>query len=402
MLFRIAWRNIWRHHARSLVVITAIALGLWAGVFATAFVQGMMKQKIDSVIKMEMSHFQIHHPDFRKDKLSKYFIEDGIEIQQYIGSFDSVEAVSARVVLMSMMGSANKSCWIKVTGISPSDEAGVTGLNQKVVEGVYFEGAGKNPILISKKLADQFKVGVRSKLILTFQDIHNNITAATFRVVGIFDTGNGMYDEQNVFVMQADIQALLKIGSGVHQIAVLLKDHGLAEPMAARFQAEFSNLEVMPWQDLATGMRFMVQALDTYLYFIVGIILIALLFSVVNTMLMAILERTREIGMLMAIGMAKQRVFFMILLETVFLSLIGGPVGLAISVVSIGCFGKHGIDLAGAAYGDMGFATVIYPYLDNASYGEVSVMVLVMAIMAAIYPAIKALLLNPAEAIRKI
>ena len=131
----------------------------------------------------------------------------------------------------------------------------------------------------------------------------------------------------------------------------------------------------------------MIEAFDVYLYIIVGIILVALLFSIVNTMLMAVLERVREIGMLMAVGMTKGRVFNMIMYETVFMTMIGAPIGLFLSWISIQYFGNAGIDLSGAAYESQGFGSVVYPYLDIESYVNVTLMVLVMSLLAAIYPA---------------
>ncbi len=146
----------------------------------------------------------------------------------------------------------------------------------------------------------------------------------------------------------------------------------------------------------------MVEALDVYLYYIVGIILLALLFSILNTMLMAVLERMREIGVLMAVGMSKARIFLMIMLETVMLTMIGGPFGLLLSYGFVTYFGEVGINLGGAAYSDLGFAAIVYPYLDARSYLEVTLMVAVMAVIAAVYPARKALKLIPVEAIRTI
>jgi len=211
-----------------------------------------------------------------------------------------------------------------------------------------------------------------------------------------------MYDEMNVFVRRNDIANLLGIEDNVHEIAVLLKNHDLAEPMATKYQEAHPELEVLPWMDLSTGMRMMIEMMDTYTLIIVGIILVALLFSIINTMLMAVLERVKEIGMLMSIGMSKPKVFFMILFETVCLTFLGAPLGLLLSYGSITYFGKVGINLGAAAYAEMGFSNIIYPSLKFGDYLNVSIMVIIMAIIAAIYPAIKALRLKPVEAIRKI
>ena len=403
MILKISWRNIWRSKVRSIVVIIAIALGLWAGIFASAFVVGMMEQKIDSVIRVEMSHMQLHHPDFRDEMLPEFTIADRVGVEESLLASDSVSGISTRVISMLMMNSPNKSGAIKVTGISPIDESAITDLHHFVKEGTYFEGKSRNPILISEKTAESYKVKLRSKLVLTLQDVNGEIISGAFRVVGIYGSQNYMYDEMNAFVLKEDLQELMALDEGVHEIAVMLPAHEMTDRVTERFQKLWPELEVLSWQDLSMGMRMMIGAMDTYTMVIVGIILIALLFSIINTMLMAVLERTREIGMLMALGMTKPQVFKMIMYETLFLSMIGGPLGLLLSRLSIGYFGKVGIDLSsGSSYAEYGFSNLIRPYLDSGTYAEVTVMVIIMAFLAAIYPAIKALRLKPVEAIRKI
>jgi ABC-type lipoprotein release transport system permease subunit len=401
MIVKIAWRNIWRNKVRSAVVIIAVALGLWAGIFASAFVRGMMEQKIDSVIKLEMSHFQIHHPAFRDELHVSDTIANRENILSELKSKDSIVGVSERVIGMFMMTSPNYNGALKITGINPTQEASVTKLNQFVQEGTYLEPGRKNPILISHKTAEKYKINLRSKVVLTFQDIDGEITAGAFRVTGIYDSKNSMYDEMNAFVNINDIQRLLNIGSASHEIAVLLSEHDISEPFTQKYQEKWPEMEVLAWSDLSPGMRFFIEAKDTYTLVIVGIILVALLFSILNTMLMAVLERVREIGMLMAIGMTKIRVFKMIMLETIYLVMLGGPFGLLLSWLSINYFGTRGINLGNAAYQDVGFSNIVYPFLDAKSYLMVTLMVVAMALVAAIYPAQKALSLKPIEAIRK-
>jgi len=405
MLLKIAWRNIWRNKIRSLVVIIALALGLWAGTFTSGFYQGMMKQKIDDVIRSEMSHVQVHDTNFRDELLSKHFMKGAATMQQKIEENPHVISSSTRVISTAMMASANKSGGVKLVGINPIMEASTTELDKKVVEGAFFGNDKRNQILISKKMADLYGLKLRSKVVLTIQDMQNEIVAVSYRVVGIYKTNNGMLDEVNAYVQAPDLQQQLGLAEGdYHEIALLLDKHELAEPFAKELQIQYPDLEVKPWLDLATGMRYMVEASGTFAYVIVAIILVALLFSVVNTMLMAVMERTRELGMLMAVGMNKTKVFFMIMLETLLLSLIGGPVGLLIAFLFIESTGRKGIDLGaiGEVYNEIGFSAIVHPELPLNSYISITVMVLIMAILAAIYPAIKALKLNPSEAIRKI
>ncbi len=400
MLIRLAWKNIWRNRTRSLVVIIATSLGLWAGIFASAFVKGMMEQKINTVIEKELSHFQIHNPKFKDEYLPEFLIRNDQEILADLKSRPEVRGTVSRVISMGMISSPKNAGSIRINGIIPEDEKLVTSLDSRVVEGSYFEEDRKNQILISQKTADHLKVRLKSKVVITLQDVHREISAGAFRIAGIYASDNPMFDEMNAYVLQDDLRRLLDIEEGTHEIAVLLKEHDMAEPMATEYSKKYPDLLVEPWLDLSSGMRYMVEAFDTYVYFIVGIILLALILSIINTMLMAILERTREIGMLMAIGMNKLRLFVLILTETVFLSLIGGPVGLLIAWLTVQYFGKRGIDLVGAAYGEMGFGNVVYPFLEFESYIGVTVMVMIMAVLAAIYPAWKALRLRPVEALR--
>lgn len=402
MLVKMAWRNIWRNKVRSLVVITALVLGLWAGIFVSAFVNGMMQQKIATIIDYEMSHFQIHQKGFRDEFLVKQFIPDGMVIRDVLLQEPEVRQVTARTVTMAMVSTAGASGGIKVTGIEPQIESEVTGLHNRIREGTYFKTEMRSPVLISSEFAGKYKIGLKSKLVLTFQDVEGEIVAASFRVCGIYETGNKMYDAAHVFVKMETMQKLTGIGYGVHEIAVRLNDHAGAENMAKMYQKKYPQLEVLSWMDLSTGMRYMIEAMEVYTVMIVGIILLAMLFSIINTMLMAVLERVRELGMLMAIGMNRLNIFLMILFETVFLSLVGGPVGIVLSWTSIRYFGFKGINLGDAAYGDLGYSNLIYPVIDPVEYLKVAAMVILMALLASMYPARKALNFKPVDALRKI
>ncbi|MFT5511832.1 MAG: putative ABC transport system permease protein, partial [Bacteroidia bacterium] len=368
LLLKIAWKNIWRNKTRSFVVITAISLGLWAGVFGSAFVQGMMKSKVEVVIQTEMSHIQVHVPEFREEFSGKLYIKNAKEVTADFKLNPEVEAVSERVIAMGGLATSRKNGMIKLVGINPEDEKKVSNIYEKVIEGTYFKSTKKRPIVISKKTADDYGVKMNSKVVFTMQDVNGNITSNAYRVVGIFKTGNPMYDRMTAFVKVDQMRNAYGLTEGANEIAVWLKDYSESEAVAASIQDKHKDLEVLAWLDLSVGMRMMIEAFDTYLYIIVGIILVALLFSIVNTMLMAVLERVREIGMLMAIGMTKSRVFRMIMFETIFMTMIGAPIGLFLSWLTINFFGKSGIDLSGAAYEDQGFGSVVYPYLESSSY----------------------------------
>jgi putative ABC transport system permease protein len=403
MIPAVSWRNVWRNRLRSTVVIVAVALGVFAGVFSTAFMKGMADQRVATAINTELSHIQIHQKGFLlKDEMHLY-IKDADKIISHLDKNDSVIAASKRLIITAMASSAETGTGVKIVGINPATEKQVTDLFTKIIEGAYLEGVRRNPIVIGQKLAEKLNIKLHSKIVLTFQDIHGNMIQSAFRVAGIYKTSNSMYDEMNVYVRYSDLSQLVAMpASDAHEIAIKLKSNDLAKPMAAEFAKEYPNLDVKPWIDLSPMMEYLVQTMDMYMYIFIVIILFALLFGIINTMLMVILERVKELGMLMAVGMNKLRIFSMIVFETVFLSLTGGIVGVILSYVAVLITHKTGINISNWSQGleAMGFDSIVYPGITLPMLINVTLLVICTGIIASIYPARKALKLNPADALR--
>lgn len=405
MLFLVAWRNIWRNKTRSLLVMTSVALGLWAGAFIFAYVFGMIDQRLNDAIGNEISHLQLHHPQFQQDQDPDFFVPNGPDWVNQLQENKQVQAVTGRVLAYGMVASANSSTGGKLVGLIPEDEQAVTGLRDKIVEGDYLGNDDRNKILIGEQLAEKLKVKLRSKLVLTFQDTSGTIVAGAFRVVGIYKTTNTTFDETNIFTRAQDVRQLLGLQDQYHEIAVLLRDPNMVDAFVQSLQAKSPGVLVESWKTLAPELGFMIESLDQYMVIFIVIILLALSFGIVNTMLMAVLERVREIGMLMAIGMNRARLFGMITLETLFLVLIASPLGLLLAYLTIQWLGRYGLDLSGIyqeGYAAYGFQPIIYPHLAPVYYGRMLLMVAIAAILASIYPSITAIRLNPVTAIRKI
>lgn len=403
MLFSISWRNVWRNKVRSAVIIAAIALGICAGVFSSAFYKGMADQRMDKVIKTELSHLQMHQPEYRQANDISKFIPNATEVAGNIRQYAEVKGVSSRTTIFSMIASAETATGVKISGFSIENEKLVSNLYSKLIEGNYFEESRRNPIIIGRKLAEKLKVKIGSKVVLTLQDIDNNITAGAFRIVGIFDTQNHIFDEANVYVLDKDLRRLMNMPlDASHEIAILLNKNEDVPLVEERLKAEFSGLETMSWTELSPEMSYLNEAMDLFMYIFIVIILIALLFGIINTMLMVVLERTKEIGMLMAIGMNKVRVFMMIVLETIFLSLTGGVLGVILGTLVSKHFETHKIDLSiwGEAYSDIGYDPFVYTKLELPLLINVTIMVIITGILASLYPAYKALKNDPADALR--
>lgn len=403
MIVAISWKNIWRNRIRSGVIISAISIGMFAGVFTTTFYKGWINQRLDAGVETEVSHIQLHHPVFSENFELKKAIPDGERVAAELTKMDFVNGVSPRLVVQAMIASSETGTGVKLLGIDPAMEKSVTNLCMKVAEGDYFQGVKRNPVLIGKKLAEKLKVKLHSKLVVTLQDSEGHLTSEAFRVCGIYSVGNGMFEELNVFVLKSDLSRFVMVGEGVtHEMVVHLADHGQLAKNSALLAEKYPGLLVQSWKQLTPELGILNDYGNIYIYFFILIILLSLGFGIVNTMLMVVLERVKEIGMLMAVGMSKFRVFWMLMLETVLLTLTGGFLGILVGLAVTFATMKRGIDLSFYAKGleDMGYSSLVFPVIEYNMILMIVLMVLATGIVAAIYPARKALKYRPAEAIR--
>jgi len=403
MVLSIAWKNIWRNKLRSLIVIAATAIGVAAGTFSAALMFGVATQKINASISNEVSHIQIHNPDFKENYEFQYSLHEADKMLKNIAKLPEVKSVTARTIITGMIMSAASSTGVKVNGINPETEKTTTTLFTKIADtnGIYFGDGMRNPVVISQKLAGKMNVHLKSKLILRFQAGDGSLVEGAFKVCGIYHTSNGMFDELNVFIRQTDLLALTG-EVPVHEIAVLLHEDRQTLNVINTLKKQYPASEVMGWKELLPDLGMISAMLGMMNYFILGTILAALAFGIVNTMLMIVLERTRELGMLMAVGMNKGRLFRMIMLESILLTLSGGLAGIIVSTLIIWITAQTGIDLSafGKGFEALGYDPVMYPEIRPGFYFGTVLLVILTGILSALYPARKALGINPALAVK--
>ncbi len=410
MIWSIAWRNVWRNKLRSLVIIIAVTIGLFGGIASYGFAVGMMIQRIEAAISNEISNIQIHNPEYLVNDEIKYTIKDQDKVISEINKLDGIKAVSSRIKALAMASTAETGTGIMLNGIDPKNEMLVTKIYEQLVEGEYITENSRIPIVIGQKLATKLNARLKSKIVITSSNAEGILTYGAFRVVGIYHTENDMFDEVNVFVRKNELAGLLGISENeVNEIAISLDEYDQSIATSNMLKKVFKDqiaqgeLVVRPWTEITPSLNAMIKYMDYFSYVFLIIILIALAFGIVNTMLMVVMERIKELGMLKAIGMTNKRIFSMIMLETIFLSIVGGLLGLIISIGAIQYYGHYGLSLDAikAGYNSLGFSSVIYPQASIDFYLGSTILVIITAILASIYPARKALKLNPAEAIQQ-
>ncbi len=403
-LLKISWRNVWRNRARSAVIILATGFGLWGGIFATGLMTGIIRQQFESTIRNQVSHIQIHNPEFIKERETGFKVTRTDDIASLLNKSDKVKAYSKRTITTGMMAGASMTSGVEIYGIDAIQENLTIDFESNVIDGNYFGPETRNPLMIGEALADKMKISTGNRVVMTFQDLNGDITSALFRVSGIYRTSNTANDQRYVYVHQDDLAKILGSTGIINEIAILLYELDDVTGFHTDLQTMFPEYEIRTWAQISPDLSIINEYSGMMLMILIIIILLAVAFGLVNTMLMTIFERTQELGVLMSIGMKKIRVFSMILLETTFLVITGSAFGVIIGSLTVTLTRNTGIDLTplgGEAFSEFGFDPVIYPTLDQMFYFNLTVLILCTAILASIYPAWKALRLNPAEAIRK-
>jgi ABC-type lipoprotein release transport system permease subunit len=401
MLIKLAWKNIWRNKRRSLIIIISALLGIWGGVLSNGIFVGMWETTVEAAINRELSHIQIHHPDFSNERLISQFISNYDEVEKILLSNPAIKSFSKRSIIEGMASSPNSVSGVKIIAIEPDKEKNMTLISQKLIEGVYFLDKDYE-ILIGQKLAKRLKLKLNSKIVLSFQGLDNNLVASAFRVVGIFKTESKIFDETNVFIKQSDLSTILGTKAPVHEFAIRVNSIDLIDTTTSILKTQLKDLRVESWKELAPELSLTSGFLYFELNIFMGIILFALLFGISNTMMMSVFERTREFGVLMAIGMKQIRLFALIIIESIFLLFSGGIAGTLLGYFSIEFLSKKGINLSIVEEGlaAYGMSAILYPELPLHMYVSLFVMMMITAIVASISPALKAIKLKPAEAIR--
>ena len=409
MTLKLAWRNIWRNKTRSIVIITAITLGIIASLFLDAFAQGMVRSFIEDSIEKVTSHIQVHSKGYLEDEDVKNYILQSDRVLQTAKEMDVVDKVAARTIVNAMIASSRTSQNVMIKGINTEDEAAISTMFDALDDGEYLQENSKNKILISSRLAEKLTVKTGSKVVLTFMDMEKDITAGLFRIVGLYDSGNNNYDEQNVFVLHKDLMQTMvsdgeEIKAPIHEIAILLHEKDQMNVIVDSLRNQYPDLDIQAYNELSPELGLYESQMDfiTWFYFI--IIMFALIFGIVNTMLMAVLDRYKEFGVLMAVGLGKTKLFLLVMTETIMLCLVAAPLGMLLGYLIITYFSGQGInlDMWSEFLEEYGMSPIVYTQVNALSFIRLTLILLATAIVAALYPAWKAIRLNPLEAIRKI
>jgi len=405
MLIKLAWRNLWRNKLRTSIILGAMVFGLTGVIAMMGFMTGFVDSMISNAIRWQTSHIQIHEQKYVTNSDISDQIPNGQTLAESIRALDDVTAVSARFIAQGMIASARSNRGVQINGIDLVNEAKITPLSSHITQGEWLDNTGRNPILVSEKMAERLKLRIGSKVVLTFTDVEGEVAGAAYRVRGMFATPSTSFDEGKVFVRKSDLQHTASM-HGVHEIAILVSDVDkislVEEEIKALldFASNSSQLSIRDWQRIQPMLATMMSTMDVSNQVILVIFVVAMMFGIINIMLMSVFERTQEFGVLMAVGMQKHKIFSLIMFETTLLGVTGASLGIFVSIALVTLMNSVGISLASMSegFGAYGVDTLLRPRVSAREYSMIFTTVFVASVLAAIYPARQILKQRPVEA----
>jgi putative ABC transport system permease protein len=408
MLFwQMAWRNVWRYRRRSLLTVLTIALGLAFNILMRSVGDGFHEQMVDNSVRAGIGHIEIHRLGYQHDPALSKTLPDLPSLERVAPRTPHLLGCSFRVLGDGLASTAENSTGVRIIGIVPDAERSVTTLDRAVIAGKFLDDQMVRPVLIGERLAQSLGAGLNDKIVLVVQAADGSMGAQLFRVAGIFRSGSPDLDRGVAYLLRKDAQSLFSLGNGVTEAALLLDS---SESVAGAQQFLTSRLartpvEILPWYIVEPFLRQFIQLDDSFFYIIVLILFIVISVGILNTVMMSVFERVREFGVMMALGTKPQQVVGLVMQESTALALLGVALGAVLGSAATILFAHTGIDLSRYAAGASALGittTVIHPELTPRNLIVSDLSVVLVAILVALYPAIKAARLRPVEAIRHI
>jgi ABC-type lipoprotein release transport system permease subunit len=404
IILTLAWRNLWRNHRRTIIMLAAVSIGAWAMIFMTALMRGMVNDMLRDGVRGLPGHVQVHNPGFRDDpSVGNLLSMTTAELDDAL-SGAGIDRYTARVRVPAVISSERESRGVTLIGVDPAQEISVDAIGTDIAEGRGLEGPADGGVVLGRKLAEKLETSIGKRVVLMSQDPDNEVADRGYRVVGLYSADLAAMEEAWVFAGRETVQNMLRIGDRVSEVAVLGDDYRVVEPLAARVRTAIGEAdETLAWTELDEYLGTMLGVMDGFVLVWIIVIFLALSFGLVNTLVMAVFERVREIGLMLALGMPPASILAQVIVESVLLLVLGLAIGNALSFASILPL-RDGIDISIVAEGMewFGASSVLYPELELKDVVMANVVVIVLGFFASISPAWRASRYEPVEAITKV
>lgn len=414
VLSLLAIRNVRRQARRSLLTASAMMLGVAVLVFSRALADGGHEDWIESGVRLGSGHVAFQTPRFRatsniEDRLTASAAATAQEALGVPGVAEHVSNVAPRFEVQGLANSPTAAVPVAIVGVDPDLEAAFSELGDRVVEGRYLQAGDRLHAYVGARLADRLDLKVGSRLVLTAQDAQDEIAGQFVRVVGIFRSGLPVADERLVHIPIRTAQSWLGVGGDVTTVAVLLESGWIVPDVLQRLHDVLAgtteNLVVLGWREAMPQLDAAIKVDDLGDY-VFNIILYAIItLAIVNTVLMSVLYRTREFGLLRALGLTKRQTAALVFGEGVFLTAVSGITGMVLGFAFTWVFFRNGLDFSFMLDNDFTFSGVVLEPVIVPTFRFAQVVrslgaIAFVGVVASLYPAYRATRIDLAEAMK--
>ena len=404
---RLAWRNLWRHKRRTWLTVGAMIFSNLLLVFMISLQLGSYEMMIDNTLKSYTGHMQVQRVDYLDDPKMRYSFNSIVPLAEDLRKQLASDRIAARGVAFAMTSSEQRSYGLQIIGVEPNHEPKVSTLPGLIKKGQYFTDLNAEQIIIGRVLARNLRVDIGDELTLLGSGRDGSFAAGVVTVRAIFESGNTDLDRRMAQLPLGYFQTLFSMGGHGHNIVINSTDLSTAPILVQKVSQILQTrdeLTVLDWTRLLPGLQQAIQADMTSAWFMYAVLIVLVAFSVLNTQLMSVLERTREFGTMMALGLKPARLGTLVVTETFVMSTLGLAIG-----AGLGALLSYYISNVGFSYpgmeemaGKFNLPDKMYPSLSLVSILLGPGIVFICSLLASIYPALRLFFLQPVSAMRAV
>jgi ABC-type lipoprotein release transport system permease subunit len=402
LVLKIAYGNLWRRRARTRMVILMIAVGISILTFLNGLYDGWVDQMIDDTLYSDTCQLTIYKKGYRlSDKLTDS-IDNPAVVINVLQQEENVLAFFSRLKNEGMISSARYSQGVKIIGINMEQEQDISNIKKYLIAGEYSFRPGKKDIIIGAGLAEKLKVSLKKKVVIMGMAKDKSIASAAYRIIGIVRTNNNDIDKYAAFIPLQDSQRIFQMPNSVSQFSIVVKEQKQLDDTKASIQKKLgSDYEVFTWQELYRAFEFMQRMMAGYNMVFYSIIFIVVAIGIFNIVLISVLERVREFGIMLAVGTRFFHIARIIFWESVIIGMIGCAIGLVVGYLLLAYFHFFGLDLSrfASSMQAFGLAAIMYPKISMLYFVRAIIAVFITSFVAALWPIRILKKLNPVESI---